>query len=320
MKRYLIITGLLATGLTPASHAQQQRRYELKGFMGVQGGESFTYKLDLHDSTGNILSGYAYTYAKEPNSVKAYVTATVDRAGKTLNIREQEILSNNYFESRATICLVEALLTYNVQARTISGPLITKTSGNGANCSSGSITFSSAAELDQLFNPPPPPAAEPATAKATTPAKTQPAKTNELLGPDDNPFIGNAAKQPRQQPAAVAPKADNITEGKDKTYLWKTGQVQLEVWDGNTVDNDKITILYNGQEILSNYVLTKEKKKLVLPIGGNELNIITVIALNEGNEPPNTANIQLTDGTETYDVIAHNTIGKRALIRIKKQP
>lgn len=317
MKRYLIITGLLATGLSPASHAQQQRHYELKGFMGVQGGESFTYKLDLHDSAGNILGGYAYTYAQEPNTVKTYVTAIVDRENKTLNIREREILSNNHFESKATICLVEALLTYSVQARTISGPLITKTSGNGANCSSGGITFASAAELEQLFNPPP---ASPQQAVATKPAGTKtPAAPKKELGPEDNPFIGNAAKQPRQQPVTVTPRADNITEGKDKTYLWKTGQVQLEVWDGNTVDNDKVTILYNGQEVLTNYVLTKEKKKLVLPIGGNELNIITVIALNEGNEPPNTANILLTDGTESYEVIAHNTIGKRALIRIKKQ-
>lgn len=313
MKRHLLAAVLLAA-FSPTGFAQQKHHYELKGFMGVQGGESFTYRLDLSDSSGNILSGYAYTYAKESNDVKAYVIAVVDREQKTLSIREREIIHNHYFESKATICLVEALLTYDGKARTISGPLITKTSGNGANCSSGGITFSSIDELDQLFNPKP--LQEGIT--AAVPAKKTPVNKAPLTNAD-NPFIGNSATKTTQPPAVTLKKTDNITEGKDKTYNWKSGQVQLEVWDGNNEDNDKVTILYNGQEVLSNHTLTKEKKRLVLPIGGNELNIITVIAVNEGNEPPNTANILLTDDTVTYEVIAHNTIGKKALIRIRKQ-
>lgn len=312
MKQY-VFAAILITGLSSASFAQKNN-YELKGFMGVQGGESFTYKLSLKDSTGNILSGYAYTYAKEANDVKAYVVAVVDRGNKTLSIREKEIVHNHYFESKATICLVEAVLNYSAAENTISGPLITKTSGNGANCSSGGISFTNAAELSQLFNPQPQ-QAEPVI--ASTP-KARPAAKAKPLTNEDNPFIGNSAQPVKQAPVEVK-KTDNITEGKDKTYAWKSDNIVLEIWDGNTVDNDKVNILYNGQEVLSNYTITKEKKKLTFPVGGNELNIITVIALNEGNEPPNTANILLTDGDVTYEVVAHNTIGKRAGIKIKKQ-
>ena len=313
MKRHFLIA-LLFTG-TPLLCAAQKNHYLLKGFMGVQGGESFTYKLDLQDSTGNILSGYAYTYTKENNDVQAYVVAVVDRANKTLSIKEKDIIRNNYFESRATICLVEAVLTYSAKENTISGPLITRTSGNnGADCSSGSISFNTATELSQLFNPQKTQQEEPpvtATKKGPVPARKP--EQQEV-----NPFIGNSAK-PTQQASVAIKKPANITEGKDKMYTWQSEDIVLELWDGNTVDNDKVNVLYNGQEVLSNYTLTKEKKKLTFPVGGNELNIISVIAVNEGSEPPNTANILLTDGTVSYEVIAHNTVGKRASIKIKKK-
>jgi hypothetical protein len=314
MKRYFLAV-FLFTG-TPLLCAAQKNHYLLKGFMGVQGGESFTYKLDLKDSTGNILSGYAYTYSKETNDVQAYVIAVVDRGNKTLSIKEKDIIRNNYFESRATICLVEAVLTYSAKENTISGPLITRTSGNnGANCSSGSISFNTATELSQLFNPQ-------ITRQEELPVaaspKKSPAPARKPEQQEVNPFIGNSVK-PAQQALPEIKKPDNITEGKDKMYTWQSDDIVLEIWDGNTVDNDKVNVLYNGQEVLTNYTLTKEKKKLTFPVGGNELNIISVIAVNEGSEPPNTANILLTDGTTSYEVIAHNTVGKRASIKIRKK-
>ncbi|MBE8968977.1 hypothetical protein IQ277_22970, partial [Nostocales cyanobacterium LEGE 12452] len=87
--------------------------------MGVQGGESFTYKLELKDSVRNILSGYAYTYLNEKNDVKTYVIAEADRDKKTLFIREATIIHNHYFESKALICLVEALLVYSNTEHTL---------------------------------------------------------------------------------------------------------------------------------------------------------------------------------------------------------
>jgi hypothetical protein len=307
--RYCTITAALIASVFTAN--AQKRQYSLKGFMGVQGGESFTYKLELKDSTGNILSGYGYTFLNEKNDVKAYVVGILDRDGKTLAIREISILHNNYFASKATICLVEAVLTFDNKEKVLAGPLITKTAGNGADCSKGSISFSTVQELDNLFVPAAALTETPVAAKAPVAGihpKRAPKVVYDTL-PKSKPVVVPAVKQP-----------DNITEGKDKTYSWHSDQILLEVWDGNNEDNDKITILFNGNEILQNYTLTKEKKKLSLPVGGNELNIITIIANNEGNDPPNTANILLTDNETRYDVVAHNNAGKQAIIKIRKKP
>jgi hypothetical protein len=292
-------------------HAQKNE-YSLKGFMGVQGGESFTYKLELKDSVRNILSGYAYTYLNEKNDVKAYVIAEADRDRKTLHIREASIVYNNYFESRALICLVEALLTYSNTEHTLSGPLNTMTAGNGASCSKGSITFSNVTELGNLFNP---------QAKVEKPVETAvqkpvPEKKVRIVYdtmPKPKPAIVATAK-----PAAEK-KAENITEGKDKTYNWMSDNIVLDVWDGNNEDNDRITILLNGNVLLKDYVLKNQKKQLIIPVGGNELNIISIVANNEGGDPPNTANIMLTDNEVQYEVVAHNTVGKSALIKIRKK-
>lgn len=295
--------------LLAASVTAQPVTYHLKGFMGVQGGESFTYQLELKDSTGNLLSGYASTYLKAANDVKAKVIAEVNRADKTLAIREVSIIQNNYFRSRAIICLVEALLTYNTAEHSLSGPLITKTAGNGANCSAGSITFTSAGELDHLFAPPAAEAPNEKPAAKPAPPARKPVRV-----------IYDTARPPavvKQTPAAKQP--DNITEGRDKSYYWESGDIVLELWDGNNIDNDQVTVLFNGNEVLKHYRLTKEKKRLVFPVGGNELNIITIVADNEGADPPNTANLILHDGDKTYDVVAHNTIGKKALIKIRKK-
>lgn len=294
-------------------HAQKNE-YSLKGFMGVQGGESFTYKLELKDSVSNILSGYAYTYLNEKNDVKTYVIAEADRDKKTLFIREVTIVHNHYFESKALICLVESLLTYSNTEHTLSGPLTTMTAGNGASCSKGSITFTNIAELNNLFNP------ElknvqpgPVTQAMPKPAPARPPKV-----------VYDTLRKPK--PIAVAPKPvseikkpETITEGKDKTYRWQSDNIVLEIWDGNNEDNDRVTILFNGTELLKDYVLTNKRKKLSIPVGGNELNIITVVAVNEGGDPPNTANILLSDNDVQYDVVAHNTVGKRALIKIIKK-
>jgi len=143
--RRLLPAVLLCCGFFFAT--AQKSQYQLKGFIGIQGGESFTYKLELKDSVGDLLSGYAYTYLNEKNDVKAYVTAEVDRGRKTLRVREQTIIYNNYFQSNAIICLVDALLTFSAAEHSLSGPLTTMTAGNGADCSKGSISFSNVAEL-----------------------------------------------------------------------------------------------------------------------------------------------------------------------------
>lgn len=289
----------------------QQNTYTLTGDMGIEGGELFTYKLILKDSAGNNLTGYSYTYLTEGNAVKTTVTARINRADKTLYIQEQNILENHGFKSKTLICLVESELKYDERASALTGRLTSHTAILGAECAKGSITFMQNSELDRLFG------------LAHTQSNVKDQANNIVSTPQpEKPKVVKIV----YDTASAVPQADvpeqklprQITAGKDETFTWESDTIIMEVWDDNKVDNDRIRVEFNGAIVLDDYSITKEKKILSFPVGGSELNIIGITALNEGNEPPNTVNVLLRDGNKTYDVIAYNSIGKKSLIRIKK--
>lgn len=294
--------------------AAQQYPYQLNGFMGVQGGEMFTYKLELKDSVPGILSGYSYTYLNKENDVKTYLVAEVNKQNKTIYLKEKEIVYNNYFKSKAIICLVEAVLSYKANEGILSGTLNTNTAGSfNTNCSKGSVNFTKPAEVNALFNTQP--VAEPEKPIAKPPVKPTRIIIDTL--PQKKP-VTELPTVPKNAPPLI-PKPAQITEGQDKEYVWQSDQIVFEIWDGNSVDNDKVNILLNGNMYLANYTLSKDKKRITIPIGGNELNIIAIEALNEGGEPPNTAHINIWDNENKYEIIAHNKMGKKAIIRIRKK-
>jgi hypothetical protein len=304
LKQLMRHTALLLL-LNTSTLLAQQPVYHLKGFMGIQGGESFTYRIELQDSAAGWMQGYAYTYAVEKNDVKARIVARIDRAAQTLHLVESEILHNNYFKSKATICLVDASMQYSRSEGSLSGPINTNTMDNGAACARGSISFTNKEEIETLFK-----GIQKEVEKAPVVVEPKPRKPGKIIV-KEQPVPTVAQK--------IEPAIANITEGKDKAYQWASDTIVMEIWDGNNVDNDRVSVLYNGNEILSNYALMKEPKRLYLAVGGNELNIIAIEANNEGGDPPNTAHIRLYDGDVQHDVVAHNATGKRALIRIRRK-
>jgi hypothetical protein len=293
--------------------------------MGVQGGESFNYNVQLKDSSGAFLSGYSFTYQNPDKAVKTFLSARVDKTQKTLLIKEQAIIYNHGFESKAVICLVEALLTYDKEQGVLTGPLITHTANNGHACSSGTISFINKEQINALFSNTPP-----EKEKAIVQSKTEtlrPDPTEKLHAYFEQkqktetvtPSIAQIESKNTAPKTKFAPPPAKITEGKDGVYTWKSNKIIFTIWDGSDEDGDRVSVLYNGKEVLGNYTIKNKKKELTLDIGGNELNIITIIALNEGSKSPNTANISIQDGDKIYPIIAYNTIGKKAVLRIKKQ-
>lgn len=293
----------------------QVQQFTLNGSLGVQGGGSFKYKMVFTDSFGYI-KGYALTYEQENKDTRALITGGIDRVNRTLSFRETSIVSNNGFYSSVTICLIEASLQYKEEngMSTLSGTIVSSDLAN-ASCSKGSLLFIDKAELKRIFDEAPiaaAPGAKPPSAAAPV-ASAKPVEKPKAF----RVVYDTAAAVPAVRNAPVkAP--DEITSGADQSYEWVSDTVVIDVWDGGRVDNDFVTILLNGQPILSRYQLVKEKKQLRLPLSGKATDVITITAVNEGNEPPNTANLLLTDGAVQHPVVAYNTIGKQAVIRLRR--
>lgn len=178
-------------------------------------------------------------------------------------------------------------------------------------CSSGTITFINDYAFDSLFT---------TKERADTIARVKKKEDKtQPYPPYSRPVRKTVVtEQPAVSNTSISNQPEQITTGIEKTYDWNTDTLIITVWDGGHIDGDMITISYNDKPVLTNYTLTAARKELRIPLSGNKTDVLTILAVNEGNEPPNTANLLLTDGTLQYSVVAYNERGHTATIKIRK--
>ena len=275
----------------------QPNKITLSGTIDVNSGETFPYKLVLTES-GGVVKGYSLTYS-EPNETRALVQGTLDRAGRTLSFKETEIVYAHGFHTKAFMCLIDAHLQYVQGGRgnVLSGP-ITSVEADRTACTGGTITFSTEGEIQNLFS----------------------------YHEQADTFISMKRKQkeqpipaPKKEQEVTSPLAtEKVTAGIEKAYDWHSDSVVIDIWDGGNVDGDRVTLQFNGETVLNNYYLVKEKRRLRIPLSRQGVNTLTIIADNEGSDPPNTASLLLTDGATKYSLLAYDARGQRALVKIRR--
>ncbi len=259
-------------------------------------GEKFPYKIVFTESAGTI-KGYALTY-KEPNDTKATIEGTFDRRNHTLSFKETEIVYSHGFSTKAYMCLVDARLEQaSGSHKMLKGPA-TAAEADKTLCTAGRIIFDNEEEVQKLFS-----AEEKFDTIISMKKKVKP-----------EPAITTVEPAPIAEPLVT----DKISANIEKSYDWYSDTVVIDIWDGGSQDGDKVTLQYNGTPLLTHYLLVKQKKQLRIPISGSGVAIISILAENEGLEPPNTASLWLTDGTTRYSVLAYNKKGEQAIIKIKR--
>jgi hypothetical protein len=261
-------------------------------------GEVFPYKIVFTDASGAI-KGYSYTYTA-PDDTKTTITGKLDRQNRTLDFKETEIIYSHDVRSKAYMCLIDARTQYlqGADSRILRGSITSREADKTA-CTGGTVTFDNQSELTALFEP---------REKFDTVIKMG-RRTKEIHPPAI------------EKPAIVVETpvvTDKITKGVEKTYDWHTDTVIIDVWDGGTTDGDQVTLECNGKTYLDRYALVKTKKRLRIPVSKAGTDIITILADNEGWDPPNTATLMLTDGTTQYNVISYNSKGQVSIIKIKR--
>lgn len=325
----LIVTYFISFNNNSLTYAQS---IELEGYMGVQGGELFNYKLELEATGVNSWGGFAYTYeaSKPNNAVMATVTMEKVALENKFIIKEIELLSNNGFKSKATICLLQAEVFYTDKQDELKGKLITRTDLQQSYCAGGTLTFIQSNQIKKLFQ--------------IQENDNKLVQTNNTPGKGNVKRIGSpqgieahsklrshfrdqeqreafaAAKEERrkQREAQAQPIQEEITDGKNIEIEIKNDTISFFIWDGGKIDYDRVNVYVNDLKILDNYTLEKKPKRVIIPIN-NAKTSIRIEAINEGNEPPNTADITVKDGDELHHILAYNNKNKSSeIILIKK--
>ncbi len=97
----------------------------------------------------------------------------------------------------------------------------------------------------------------------------------------------------------------------------KSQNVKLVYFDGGKIDGDIISISVNDKFIVENYMLTAEKKELLIPIN-NLITSIKIYAINEGSSPPNTMNVEFTDFKNQIGTYTNLKKGEHTEITVNK--
>ncbi len=93
--------------------------------------------------------------------------------------------------------------------------------------------------------------------------------------------------------------------------------IRIRVWDSGTVDGDILSLFLNGEQIVKNYRVTRQKHETIVKLD-KPTNFIILHALNVGSISPNTVAVSVDDGVEEQVVIISSNLDRSGAIMIKE--
>jgi hypothetical protein len=112
------------------------------------------------------------------------------------------------------------------------------------------------------------------------------------------------------------PPTINGREAKiDSSFTIDTEKINIVYFDNDKVDNDMISIYFNGEIIVKEEVLTKKRKKITLNIEPYKNNYLSLFAHNLGTYPPNTARVIVHINNRKYELSLKSDFSQNATLQ-----
>ncbi|MBL7700626.1 MAG: hypothetical protein JNM14_00130 [Ferruginibacter sp.] len=167
-----------------------------------------------------------------------------------------------------------------------------------------------------------PPVVKKETKKITQPPLVKAEPVKKETTPVKDPVTNNLPTPPVIKTEPVIKPLD-IIYTKRSSELLKTIEIDnptftVSLYDNGEIDGDSISLLFNGNLILSHKRLSDKALTLKLEVDKNkELNELVMYAENLGSIPPNTALMLVNDGDNRYEVRISSDLQKSGVIRFK---
>ena len=101
---------------------------------------------------------------------------------------------------------------------------------------------------------------------------------------------------------------------KDKMRV-RTEEVEVSIWDHQTVDGDRVSLNFNGKWILENYTLKKDPYTFSIQLQEGT-NTLVLHALNLGKIKPNTAALLVKEGDKEHKIVLESNLKESGTLRI----
>jgi len=96
----------------------------------------------------------------------------------------------------------------------------------------------------------------------------------------------------------------------------QSSTVKIQIWDHQSVDGDRVSLVLNDEWILENYTLEKEPFEMVVELIEG-VNTFVLHALNLGKIRPNTAAILVIEGDKEHKLTLQSNMDKSGTLQIK---
>lgn len=114
-------------------------------------------------------------------------------------------------------------------------------------------------------------------------------------------------------------RTNHLSKDQNVSLFWQKNSAIFELWDNGKIDGDQINVFVNNKLVLRNFTVSSKKEVLevMLSPGKNE---IKIVAVNEGDIPPNTVMIQLVgDRKDAIQFQSNLKKGEGAMFTLIKQ-
>lgn len=128
--------------------------------------------------------------------------------------------------------------------------------------------------------------------------------------------------QAREKKAIAVPKVLVDRENKlVKTIVVDEENIQVDLFDNGTIDNDTISVYHNNKQVIKHGRLAFNPISIKIKCTPEErLHELVVVAENLGEIPPNTALMVITVGKKRYEVFLTSTENRNAKVVIEYIP
>ncbi|MDB2675265.1 hypothetical protein N9Y90_01885 [Flavobacteriales bacterium] len=117
----------------------------------------------------------------------------------------------------------------------------------------------------------------------------------------------------------ITKRSDNrlivLKSGDEHTIDWTNNKFKMQMWDSAIEDNDRMTVIINGEKVLSNYSMKNKKKSITYKLMKGE-NTVQIIAENEGDIVNNTTRIELIDKDNKHAILSELQVGKKITLKL----
>ncbi len=128
------------------------------------------------------------------------------------------------------------------------------------------------------------------------------------------PALNNRSEFPAPLPYEQKTKREVEVQ---RTLEVKNKEVKIKVWDNGIVDGDVLSLFLNGEQIVKNYRVTRNK--LTIPVTLDQpQNYIILHAINTGSISPNTVAVSVDDGSREQVVILSSNLSTSGAIMVRE--